>query len=95
MPEEDGYSLLRKVRSLADESVSRIPAVALSSHSRFEDRVRAFQAGFQSHVAKPVEVKELVTVVAGLAGHRQKEVVVADSGRLPTASLMRDYEVTE
>ena len=84
MPDKDGYSLLRKVRSLADESVSRTPAVALTSHSRFEDRMRALHAGFQSHVAKPVEVKELVTVVAGLAGHSQKEVAVADSGRLPS-----------
>jgi CheY-like chemotaxis protein len=70
MPEEDGYSLLRKVRSLADESVSRIPAAALTSHTQFEDRMRALQAGFQSHVAKPVEVKELLTVVAGLAGRQ-------------------------
>jgi signal transduction histidine kinase/ActR/RegA family two-component response regulator len=68
MPGEDGHSLLRKVRSLADESVSRLRAVALTARARFEDRIRALQAGFQMHIVKPVETDELITVVASLTG---------------------------
>lgn len=54
--------------SLADESMSRIPAVALTARARFEDRMRALQAGFQMHIAKPVDTDELITVVASLTG---------------------------
>jgi PAS domain S-box-containing protein len=65
MPNEDGYSLMRKIRALPDEK-SRVPAVALTAFSRAQDRTRALAAGFQSHVAKPVELEELVTVIASL-----------------------------
>ncbi|NJL23666.1 MAG: response regulator, partial [Leptolyngbyaceae cyanobacterium SM1_3_5] len=68
MPLEDGYSLMRRVRSLAIECGGRIPAVALTAYAREEDRRRALMVGFQSHVAKPVNPIELVMVVASLAG---------------------------
>ena len=64
MPDEDGYSLIRKVRALD----INIPAVALTAFTRAQDRMRALAAGFQSHVAKPVEPEELATVVASLTG---------------------------
>ena len=68
MPNEDGYALLRRVRSLSPENGGRIPAVALTAYARSEDRRAALLSGFQSHVAKPVEPAELIVVIANLAG---------------------------
>jgi CheY-like chemotaxis protein len=62
----DGYELMRKVRELPAESGGRTPAAALTAFARGEDRRRALSAGFQMHIAKPVEVKELAAVVANL-----------------------------
>ncbi|MBD1929421.1 PAS domain-containing protein [Trichocoleus sp. FACHB-90] len=67
MPEEDGYSLIRKVRSLSLERGGSIKAVALTAYAREEDQERAISAGFQMHVAKPVEPAELVAAVSSLA----------------------------
>ncbi|HEX8131758.1 MAG TPA: ATP-binding protein [Pyrinomonadaceae bacterium] len=68
MPGEDGYSLIRKVRSLSVESGGLIPAAALTAYARDDDRERALAAGFQMHVAKPIGSRELIDVIAGLAG---------------------------
>jgi signal transduction histidine kinase/ActR/RegA family two-component response regulator len=68
MPEEDGYSLIAKVRELPAERGGQIPAAALTAYVRAEDRVKVLRAGFQLHVPKPIEPAELVTVVANLAG---------------------------
>ncbi|HMB29447.1 MAG TPA: PAS domain S-box protein, partial [Blastocatellia bacterium] len=69
MPDEDGYAVLKKVRALEAEQgvvVYQIPAIALTAHARAEDRLRALQAGFQMHVAKPVEPTELALVILSL-----------------------------
>ncbi|HVF28750.1 MAG TPA: ATP-binding protein [Pyrinomonadaceae bacterium] len=68
MPGEDGYDLIRKVRALPAERGGRTPAVALTAYAGAEDRTRAFLAGYQVHIPKPVEPTELLGVVAGLAG---------------------------
>lgn len=68
MPDEDGFSLIRKIRKLSAERGGKIPAIALTAYARAEDRQQALRAGFQMHVAKPVEPDELLTVVANLAG---------------------------
>jgi len=68
MPGEDGYELIRKVRSLDAESGGRLPAVALTAYGRAEDRHRSTSAGFNMHVPKPVDPAELVTIVSNLAG---------------------------
>jgi hypothetical protein len=68
MPEEDGYSLLRKLRSLSPEQGGKIPAAALTAYAKAEDRRRAIQAGFQLHLPKPIDPSELITVVASLVG---------------------------
>jgi PAS domain S-box-containing protein len=68
LQDQDGYELIRKVRSLSPERGGRIPAAALTGYGRLEDRMRALSAGFQLHAAKPVEPAELVAVVASLAG---------------------------
>ncbi len=68
MPEEDGYSLIERVRSLPPEKGGGIPAVALTAYARVEDRVRALKAGFQAHLPKPIEPVELAAVVASQTG---------------------------
>jgi len=67
MPGEDGYELIRQVRAMDPQQGGRIPAVALTAYARGEDRLRALSAGFQMHVAKPVEPAELAAVVASFA----------------------------
>jgi signal transduction histidine kinase/CheY-like chemotaxis protein len=66
MPGEDGYSLIGKIRALAGGKVTQVPAVALTSYVRVEDRARALTAGFNLFVPKPVEPEELITAIANL-----------------------------
>jgi len=66
MPEEDGYTLIRKVRALGPEQGGRIPALALTAYARAQERERAIAAGFHIHIAKPVVPEELVAIVASL-----------------------------
>ena len=68
MPVRDGHELLRTLRGLPPEVPARtVPAIALTGYARGEDRVRALEAGFQIHLAKPVERRELLAAVASLA----------------------------
>jgi signal transduction histidine kinase/ActR/RegA family two-component response regulator len=71
MPEEDGYTLMEKIRDSAGPNAST-PAVALTAYARSQDRTKALRAGFQLHLSKPVEPVELVTVTASLAGKPRK-----------------------
>jgi CheY-like chemotaxis protein len=73
MPVEDGYMFIRKVRARAPERGGAIPAVALTAYAKSEDRLRAVTAGYQMHVAKPVDPLELTTVIASLTGRLQKD----------------------
>jgi len=66
MPDEDGYSLIRRVREWERGQGAHILAVALTAYGRVEDRVRALNAGFQMHVAKPVDPAELVAVITSI-----------------------------
>jgi CheY-like chemotaxis protein len=66
MPDEDGYSLIRRVREWESARGAHTPAVALTAYGRIEDRVRALNAGFQMHVAKPVDPDELAAVITSL-----------------------------
>lgn len=70
MPDEDGYSLIKKVRAL-DDKVSRIPAVALTGYARVEDRLNALSAGYNMHVPKPIEPTELIVVIASLTAQNK------------------------
>ena len=67
MPGEDGYSLIGKMRALEGMNGRQIPAVALTSYVRVEDRTRALSAGFNMFVQKPVQPEELITAIANLA----------------------------
>ncbi len=66
MPGEDGYTLIRRARGLSTVQTGRMIAVAVTAHARPKDRVRALQAGYQWHLAKPLEPAELVAVIASL-----------------------------
>jgi CheY-like chemotaxis protein/two-component sensor histidine kinase len=66
MPGESGYGLIRQIRALPAEAGGATPAVALTAYARTEDRMQAILAGFQHHVAKPVEPAELIAMVASL-----------------------------
>jgi PAS domain S-box-containing protein len=66
MPDEDGYSLIRRVRALSAEEGSQVGAIALTAFARPEDRMGSMRAGFQMHLAKPVEAAELIAMVARL-----------------------------
>ena len=68
MPGQDGYMLIRTIRSLPPARGGRIPAAALTAYARTEDRMQALLAGFHLHLPKPVQPAELAAVVASLAG---------------------------
>jgi len=68
MPEEDGYSVMRRIRDPASGSAQGIPAISLTAHAREEDRARALAAGFQDHLPKPIEVSRLAGAIRRLAG---------------------------
>ena len=68
MADTDGYNLIKQVRRQEEEKGEHIPAIALTAYARTQDRIRALAAGYNTHVAKPVEIKELVTVVKCLTG---------------------------
>lgn len=70
MPDEDGYSLIRRVRRLDPQCGGQIPAVALTGYNHVKDRVQALAAGFQRYVTKPIEPDELVMVVKSLVDRR-------------------------
>jgi CheY-like chemotaxis protein/two-component sensor histidine kinase len=71
MPKIDGYELIRQIRQQEQGTGKRMPAVALTAYARIQDRMQAILAGFSTHIAKPVEANELVTVVASLAGRSE------------------------
>ena len=66
MPDEDGYSVIQKVRQLPLAQGGNVPAIALTAFARLEDRRRAILSGFQMHMSKPVEPSELIAIVASL-----------------------------
>jgi signal transduction histidine kinase/DNA-binding response OmpR family regulator len=72
MPDEDGYTLIKKVRELDAKQPGWIPALALTAYASVEDRMRALSAGFQMHMTKPLDPAELVAVVASLCGRSVK-----------------------
>jgi CheY-like chemotaxis protein len=70
MPSEDGYDLIRRVRSRDVERGGRIPALALTGYASADDAARALAAGYQTHLAKPVAPSDLVDAVATLVKTR-------------------------
>ena len=72
MPKIDGYDLIRQIRKNEAGINQKIPAVALTAYARVQDRMQAIMAGYSTHIAKPVDANELLTVIASLAGRLGK-----------------------
>jgi signal transduction histidine kinase len=70
MPDEDGYSLIRRIRASPSTKLAAIPAAAVTAHARDDERRDALAAGFQIHVAKPIEPFELAQMVDRLVHSR-------------------------
>jgi CheY-like chemotaxis protein len=79
MPEFDGYHLIARVRALPPDRGGRVPAAAITSFARMEDRLRALEAGYDEYIVKPVEPAQFVQTVAKLARGRARD----DRIRLP------------
>ncbi|HEX2490465.1 MAG TPA: PAS domain S-box protein [Blastocatellia bacterium] len=79
MPEMDGYEFIARLRALGGapelSHLSRLPAVALTALARAEDRMQSLAAGFQMHVAKPVEPAELIMVIASMILNQRKSAM--------------------
>jgi signal transduction histidine kinase/DNA-binding response OmpR family regulator len=82
MPEEDGYSLIRTMRQLPPEHGGQTPAIALTAYAREEDRLRTLTEGFQIHLTKPVEPRQLLDSIA----HLTRVADTADEESEPRAS---------
>ena len=80
MPEEDGCSLIRKIRMLPPDQGGAIPAVCLTGRNAPEDEARILRAGFQGFLAKPVDARRLVTMVADMAGRAARRSSGATPG---------------
>jgi len=64
MPEQDGYALIRAVRSLPEARGGAIPAIAVTAYASLREREEALAAGYNWHLAKPIETEQLIAVVA-------------------------------
>ncbi|HEX6737407.1 MAG TPA: hybrid sensor histidine kinase/response regulator, partial [Vicinamibacteria bacterium] len=73
MPEQDGYALIDHIRRLPADAGGLVPAVAVSASAGPADRLRALRAGYQEHVAKPVELGRLVATIERLTSPRPKQ----------------------
>ncbi|HEV8139165.1 MAG TPA: response regulator [Pyrinomonadaceae bacterium] len=80
MPNEDGYSLIQKVRSMDSNHARQIPAVALTAYATDEDRLQALSAGFQMHVPKPIEPESFVNSLASVLGREMSVPSVLADG---------------
>ena len=68
MPTVDGYEFIRRVRARGREHGGGVAAIALTAYARPEDRTRSLMSGYQAHLAKPVDLNELVATVVSLSG---------------------------
>ena len=68
MPEEDSYSLIRQVRALDASGEGQIPAVAITAYVSEQEQQMAIDAGFQMHIAKPIDPTQLVLMIVNLCG---------------------------
>ncbi len=71
MPDEDGYAFIRRVRALGAARSGNVPALALTALARDEDRAQALAAGYQIHLAKPVDIDRLKEALLELASSRR------------------------
>jgi PAS domain S-box-containing protein len=72
MAGENGYDLIKKIRALGPEKGGHVPAIALTAYTGTWDRRQALLAGFQTHLAKPVEPDELLAVILSLTFQQER-----------------------
>jgi len=77
LPNEDGYSLMHKVKALEMQRQVQIPAIALTTYAREGDRAHALSVGFGKHLSKPFDIDELIETVACLTLTKQVQSVLA------------------
>jgi CheY-like chemotaxis protein/two-component sensor histidine kinase len=70
MPGIDGYALIRRIRAMESDGGRRLPAIAVTAYANPEDRVKALVAGYQTHIAKPIDSALLATAIAGLVADK-------------------------
>jgi CheY-like chemotaxis protein len=75
MPQEDGCALLRRIRALGPKEGGDIRALALTAFAGEEDRQRTREAGFETHLVKPIDIDQLVTAVSALLPRRAGRTV--------------------
>ena len=63
LPDEDGYSFIRRVRAHATPAIQSVPAIAVTAYASIPDRDEALAVGFQQHLAKPIEPERLVEAI--------------------------------
>lgn len=71
LPKEDGYSLIRRVRSHSLERIAKLPAITLTTAARQEDRQMALSCGFDEHIVKPTSIEHLISVILLILGASQ------------------------
>jgi CheY-like chemotaxis protein len=70
MPDEDGYMLIRRIRGLTAQQGGQVPAIALTANAKESDRTKALAAGFQQHLAKPVDQDTLLQAVLEMSANK-------------------------
>ena len=95
MPRVDGFQLLERIRGHRNPLVRHLPAAALTAYARSEDRVKALRAGFQIHLAKPIDPTELVTAVAALAKRFSPGGAGGEGGRSSSTPALRRRQAAE
>ena len=78
MPEEDGYTLIRRVRTLSEEEGGRTPSIAVTAYAGRADRNRALEAGFDAHYPKPIDIDGLIDRLLDIRSARAIDAMKAE-----------------
>jgi len=70
LPDEDGYALIGKIRKLPSEQGGLVPAIALTGYASLQDHEQALAVGYQKHLAKPIDIDELIELVEDMLNHK-------------------------
>jgi CheY-like chemotaxis protein len=90
MPGEDGYSLVRRIRTLPSERGGRIPAIALTAHAGAHDFAKVMSAGFQRHVPKPLQPLELINAIETLTKSNAERLEETATNNVAERKVKRD-----
>lgn len=75
MPNMDGYQATKLIRQFADEEKANIPIVAMTANAFEEDKREAIAAGMNGHIAKPIQVDRLLSILAETIGQQEKQYI--------------------